>query len=331
MDIRTRLNKEMLILDGAMGTMMRQETREQKNLRSPNFSERFGAINDCPDILCLTAPELIYSIHTAYLEAGADIISTNTFNSNSISLAGYGLSGQVEKICKGAAGVAREAVDDFCRRHNIGEERRPYVAGIMGPTHVSLSSRMKESGDPEAEFKKMEQAFYEQAANLIESGVDMLWVETIFDLQNAKAAVEGMEKAFRTTGNRLPFSLSATIDKDGKLLSGHSLSEFAATMLQARPLSIGLNCGFGVEALSPYVKELAEMPELSDTFISFHPNAGQPDAYGHYPDTPELMAAHMSGLLSKSRVDIVGGCCGSTPDHTLKLVTIRAKFRVTPQ
>lgn len=282
--IQQILKERVLVLDGAMGTMI----------------QRLGR-GGCNDLLSLTEPEAILTIHREYIAAGADIIETNSFNANRFSLAEYGLSDRVGEINLAAARVACEAA---------GTEH--YVAGSMGPTGVSLSI------DGDISFDMMADAYEEQATALIEGGVDLLLVETVFDTLNAKAAVAGIRRAMTGTGRELPIMISATLTDSGRLLCGQTLEAFIASIAHANPLSIGLNCGFGVEQMLPFVEKLDGVPY----FVSLHANAGLPDELGHYRQLPDQMAFTLRRLLERGKLNIVGGCCGTTPDHIRRIAEV---------
>lgn len=317
-----RSKERILVLDGAMGTMIMASNPKEEDFRGERFADHTVALKGCNDVLCLTKPELIKDIHRQYLEAGADIISTNTFNANRLSLAEYHLNKEVEEICRAGARIARETVEDYCKEKGINDER-PVVAGSMGPTGISLSISMQESGDPAKSFDEMADAYREQAASLIEGGVDLLLLETVFDTLNAKAAVYGIFEAFRQTGKELPVMISATLTESGRLLSGQSLEEFVAALSHARPLSFGLNCGFGAAGLLPYIKQLSA---ITPSLTSLHPNAGLPDAMGCYLDTPEKMTREVEEVLQEGAVNIIGGCCGTTPANIRALAGLARKY-----
>ncbi|MCM1310752.1 MAG: methionine synthase [Bacteroides sp.] len=253
--------------------------------------QRLGG-SGCNDALVLTHPELITQIHREYIESGADIIETDTFNANALSLAEYGLSDRVYEINFAAAKLARQAA---------GDDR--YVAGSMGSTNVSLSI------SDTVRFDEMEAAYYEQVRGLIDGGVDVLLIETVFDSLNAKAAISACQRAMGD--NDIPLIISATLNNNGRLLTGQSLEAFVISVSHARPLSIGLNCGFGIEQLLPYIERLQSI----GFYISIHANAGLPDELGRYSQTPEHMTFTLRRLLERGMVNIVGGCCGTTPDH----------------
>lgn len=318
--LKNRLKEEVLVLDGAMGTMIMRENLAESDFRGERFKEHPVLIKGCNDILVLTRPEVIYGIHAAYLKAGADIISTDTFNANRLSLADYQLADNVVEICREGARLARKAVDDFCSANDIPDDRRPFVAGSMGPTGVSLSIS-REGGGADIGFSELADVFAEQATALIEGGVDILLMETIFDILNAKAAAVGINRAFETTGKRVPVIISATLTPQGRLLSGQTLAQFLDAMSHYGAFAYGLNCGMGAEGMAGLIEELSA---LSPVFVSMHPNAGLPDELGYYKDTPEIMLNEIRPVIEKGLVNIIGGCCGTTPDH-IRLIAGEAK------
>ncbi len=272
------LKERVLVLDGAMGTMI----------------QRLG-LKGCNDSLVLTKPEAILDIHRRYINAGADIIETNSFNANALSLAEYGLRDKVYEINLAAARLARQAA---------GEEH--YVAGSMGPTGVSLSM-----ADGAATFNDLAETYAIQAKGLIDGGVDALLIETVFDPLNAKAAIFGAKNAMQAAGRTVEIMISATLTDSGRLLSGQTPEAFFAAVMHANPLSVGFNCGFGVEQMLPYIERLDRM----SCFVSLHANAGLPDELGFYRQQPEQMAFSLRRLLERGKLNIVGGCCGTTPEH----------------
>lgn len=286
-DLTTELRRRVLTLDGATGTMLPRTDPHR-----------------CVDALVLIAPETILALHRLYVDAGADIITTDTFNANALSLAGYGLQSEADRINAIAARLAREAA---------GPNR--YVAGSMGPTDVLLSSSR-----PTQTFDSVAGAYFRQAVSLIEGGVDALLIETICDPLNARAAIGGARCAMRTCSRDVPLMLSATLTEKGLLPSGHTLKEFVDSVSHARPLSIGLNCGFGLCRLIPFVEQLQPL----DCCISLHANAGLPDRLGRYDLTAERMVFHLKRLLESGKVNIVGGCCGTTPKH-IRLIAEAAR------
>ncbi|MDE7110987.1 MAG: methionine synthase [Muribaculaceae bacterium] len=298
------LKERILVLDGAMGTMIQRLGLDESDFRGIRFADWRCELKGCNDLLCLTLPDAIERIHRAYIEAGADIIETNTFNSNAISLADYGLQDLAREIARAGAEVGRRAAAGT----------PTLVCGSMGPTNVSLSL----GGD--VNFDRLADAYAEQAAGLLEGGVDLLMIETAFDTLNAKAAIIGIERAQDEIGRKVPLMISATLTEAGRLLSGQTLRAFVNSVSHARPLSIGLNCGFGADGMIPFLRDLQNL----DCLVSCHPNAGLPDELGQYVETPEKMASTVRTILSEGLVNIIGGCCGTTPDH-IRLIAAEAR------
>lgn len=305
--ISEELRERVLTLDGAMGTMIQRLNLSEADFRGRRFEQWPTELKGCNDLLCLTLPEAIIDIHRQYIDAGADIIETNTFNSNAISLADYGMASMAREIARAGAELA-------CR----AAAGRVYVCGSMGPTNVSLSL----GGD--TSFDTLVSAYADQAAGLLEGGVDLLMIETAFDTLNAKAAIVGTEQAMAETGRRVPLMISATLTETGRLLSGQTLDAFVCSVSHARPLSVGLNCGFGADGMIPHLQQLSAE---ADCYVSCHPNAGLPDELGRYVETPERMAETVSHILDSGMVNIIGGCCGTTPEHIRLISALARKAR----
>lgn len=317
--IEERMRRRILVLDGAMGTMIQRLGLGESDFRGERYrDDTFPPLKGCNDVLNVTAPEKIMEIHRSYLEAGADIIETNTFNSNSLSMSEYHLEGDVALFNEEGARLARRSVDDYCTSHGIADKERPLVAGSIGPTGVSLSISMQ-SDEATCDFDRMSESIREQAEALIAGGVDLLLLETSFDTLNAKAALYGMRQAIERSGREVPVMVSMTLTEQGRLLSGQSMEQFVEAILHARPLSIGLNCGFGAGALIPWAERLGE---ITDRYVSIHPNAGLPDEMGCYTDTAERMRDELRPLLEGGKVNIVGGCCGTTPEHIREIAML---------
>ncbi len=300
------LSKRVLVLDGAMGTMIQRLKLGEADFRGYRFKDHPTRLAGCNDLLCLTQPDKISDIHRRYLDAGADIIETNTFNSNGISLAGYGLSETADEINRAGAGIARATADGYMQE----TKRKVFVAGSMGPTGISLS--INDSID----FDTLSDEYFRQASALIECGTDILLLETIFDTLNAKAALFGIEKAFEKTATRLPLVISATLTESGRLLSGQTVGAFLASISHTRPVCVGFNCSFGADRMTENVVALARKTPYR---ICVYPNAGLPDEMGLYTETPERMAAGIADMLEHQPVNIIGGCCGTTPEHIRKI------------
>jgi 5-methyltetrahydrofolate--homocysteine methyltransferase len=306
------MTRRILILDGAMGTMIQSYRLQEVDYRGERFRDWPSDIKGNNDLLVLTQPAIIREIHAAYLDAGADILETNTFNSTTISMRDYGMESLVPELNRAAARLAREVADEFTAR-NPAKPR--FVAGVLGPTSrtASLSPDVNNPGFRNVHFDELVAAYTEAAQGLVEGGADILLVETIFDTLNAKAAVFAIQQFFDQSGIRLPVMISGTItDASGRTLSGQTTEAFWNSLSHIRPLSFGLNCALGATQLRPYVAELAR---IADTHVSAHPNAGLPNAFGEYDETPEQMAAIIREFAESGFLNIVGGCCGTTPTH----------------
>lgn len=298
-------DKKILILDGALGTMVQSLHLAEESFRGTRFAGHTHNLKGCNDILCITRPEDIAGIHRQYLEAGADIIETNSFNANAISLEDYGLAGYAAEINIKAAKIARRTVDEYCKETG----RQAFVAGSIGPTNKSLTMAVT-LGD-NINWDTMTDAYLTQIKALVAGGVDLLIIETIFDTLNAKAAIYAAQSVFEETGITLPIILSATLTESGRTLSGQSLEAFAATVAHANPFAVGLNCGFGIEDMMPHIAALQKLAGR----VSVYANAGLPDKLGRYNETPQMMADAMRPLFQSGRINIAGGCCGTTPAH----------------
>ncbi len=304
------LARRILILDGAMGTMIQGYRLTEADYRGERFRDFHRDVRGNNDLLVLTKPEVIREIHEKYLAAGADILETNTFNAQRISLEDYDMAGLVREINLAAARLAREAAAKFST-----PDKPRFVAGILGPTSktASISPSVADPGARNITFDQLVSAYEEQTDALMDGGVDILMVETIFDTLNAKAALFAVENIFDKRGTRLPVMISGTItDASGRTLSGQTTEAFWNSLGHARPLSIGLNCALGPEQMRPYLEELSR---IAGTHLSLHPNAGLPNAFGGYDETPEQMAVVVRDYAQAGFLNIVGGCCGTTPAH----------------
>ena len=306
------MEQRILVLDGAMGTMIQSYKLEEADFRGELFASHPCDLKGDNDLLSLTRPDVIDSIHRGYLEAGADIIETNTFNGTSVSQSDYQAETYVYDINLAAAQLARRAADDFTAR----DPQKPrFVAGVLGPTNrtCSMSPDVNRPGFRNITFDQLRDAYAEQARGLIDGGVDILMVETIFDTLNARAALFAIGTLLDERNLGLPVWISGTItDASGRTLSGQTTEAFWISVSHAAPLCVGLNCALGAEALRPYIEELSA---IADTFVSIHPNAGLPNELGGYDDTPEYMAGVLEEFAQSGFVNIVGGCCGTTPEH----------------
>ncbi|MEI6349083.1 MAG: methionine synthase [Bacteroidota bacterium] len=311
-DIINELSHRILVLDGAMGTMIQRYQLEEVDFRGELFKTHTINLKGCNDLLNLVRPDIIEDIHRQYLEAGADIIETNTFNGTSISMADYQLEDLAYEINKSGASIARKVADEIMKNDN---SRHCFVAGAVGPTNktASMSPDVNNPGFRAVSFDDLFTAYQEQIEGLIDGGVDLILVETVFDTLNAKAALAACERAMEVKNVSLPVMLSGTIvDASGRTLSGQTLDAFLASFSHAKLLSIGLNCSLGAEQMEPHI---AELSLGSSAFVSAYPNAGLPNHFGHYDQSPEEMAQHIHNYVAQGLVNIVGGCCGTTPDH----------------
>ena len=308
MDIRNELEKRILIIDGAMGTMIQRYKLAEEDYRGERFKDWPSDLKGNNDLLSLTQPHIVKEIHKQYLEAGADIIETNTFNAQKVSLADYGMQALAYEMNLAAAKVAKEAVKE--------SGKQAWVAGALGPLNktLSLSPDVNNPGFRALTFDDAVDAYYEQTKGLVDGCVDLLLVETIFDTLNAKAAIFAIKKYFRDTKkSALPIMISGTItDASGRTLSGQTLEAFYTSVMHAKPLSIGLNCALGAKEMRPHIEELSQ---LASCYVSAYPNAGLPNAMGEYDEKPEDTAHFLEDWAKEGFVNIVGGCCGTTPDH----------------
>ena len=324
------VKERILILDGAMGTMIQRHKLDEEGYRGERFKDFDRDLKGNNDLLVLTQPEIIRDIHSGYLEAGADIIGTNTFNAQAISQADYGLEDISHEMNVAAAKLAREAADDWEART---PDRPRYVAGAMGPTNrtASISPDVNNPGFRNVSFDDLVEAYSTQVRGMIEGGVDLILIETVFDTLNAKAAGYAVEEVFDEVGLKLPIMISGTItDLSGRNLSGQTPEAFWYSMRHLRPFSIGFNCSFGAEQLRPAVDEIAHVAE---TYISVYPNAGLPNEMGTYDETAEQMSAQLEAWAKDDLINIVGGCCGTTPDHIRAIAEAVAPYapRVIPE
>jgi 5-methyltetrahydrofolate--homocysteine methyltransferase len=304
--------RRILVIDGAMGTMIQRYRLEEADFRGERFKNHPRDLQGNNDLLCLTRPDVIEAIHRAYLDAGADIIETNTFNSTSISLADYDTSDLAYEINRAAAQIARRAADDFTAKN---PDKPRFVAGALGPLNktLSLSPDVNNPGYRALTFDEARDAYAEQARGLMDGGAHILLIETIFDTLNAKAAIYAIEEVFEEKNTRLPVMISGTItDASGRTLSGQTVEAFWISIKHARPFSVGLNCALGAKEMRPHLEALAN---IADCFISAYPNAGLPNEFGEYDQTPHDMCAFVEDFARSGLVNIVGGCCGTTPEH----------------
>ncbi|MDX2463674.1 MAG: methionine synthase [Porticoccus sp.] len=327
-NLQQAARNRILILDGAMGTMIQAHKFNEADYRGERFKDWHQDVAGNNDLLSLTQAEVIRNIHRVYLEAGADIIETNTFNSTSISLADYGMESLVYELNKAGAELAREACDAIAT-----PDRPRWVAGVLGPTSrtLSISPDVNDPGARNTSFDELVETYIEATQGLIAGGADLILIETIFDTLNAKAAIFAVKQVFETQELELPIMISGTItDASGRTLSGQTPEAFWNSLAHAKPFSIGLNCALGAKELRPHVEELSR---LCGTLVSAHPNAGLPNEFGEYDETPEEMAAIVSEFAQSGLVNIIGGCCGTTPDHIQAIAQSVEAFstRVIPE
>jgi 5-methyltetrahydrofolate--homocysteine methyltransferase len=320
MDIRKELEKRILIIDGAMGTMIQRHKLEETDYRGTRFNDWHTDVKGNNDLLSITQPDIITGIHKQYLEAGADIIETNTFSSTSIAQADYDMQSLAYELNVASAKCARKAVDEFLASQPpspLGEGPGVrFVAGAIGPLNktLSLSPDVNNPGFRAVTFDEVVTAYYEQIKGLVDGGVDILLIETIFDTLNAKAAIYAIKKFFRDTAlPELPVMISGTItDASGRTLSGQTLEAFYVSVMHANPLSVGLNCALGAQEMRPHIEELSQ---IAACYTSAYPNAGLPNAFGEYDEQPHETAHIIEEWAADGWLNIVGGCCGTTPDH----------------
>ena len=307
------LRRKIMVLDGAMGTMIQRHSLTEKDFRGERFRDYPSDLKGNNDLLSLTQPGIIEQIHLDYLSAGADIVETNTFNSQPVSLADYNMQSLAFELNKTAAGIARNACDTFMARHPDKGEK--FVAGSIGPMNktLSLSPDVNNPGFRAVTFDEVAAAYYEQISGLSEGGVDILLVETIFDTLNAKAALFAIQNYFDDHNVRLPVMISGTItDASGRTLSGQTLEAFYISVMHIQPLSIGLNCALGGREMRPHIEELSQLAACA---VSAYPNAGLPNAMGEYEETPEITSGILAEFARNGWINIAGGCCGTTPEH----------------
>jgi 5-methyltetrahydrofolate--homocysteine methyltransferase len=345
-NIESALESRILIIDGAMGTMIQRYKLEEEDYRGKRFKDWASDLKGNNDLLSLTRPDIIKAIHLEYLEAGADIIETNTFSSTAIAQADYNMQSLAYEFNVASARVAREAIEEFNKlnakhltpnakpvighRSSVIDEKavnQKFVAGAIGPMNktLSLSPDVNNPGFRSVSFDEVSEAYYEQVKGLVDGGVDLLLIETIFDTLNAKAAIFAIKKYFRDTKKTpLPIMISGTItDASGRTLSGQTLEAFYTSIAHARPLSVGLNCALGAAEMRPHI---AELSKIAACYTSAYPNAGLPNSMGLYDEEPHETAHFLEEWAKEGYVNIVGGCCGTTPDHIRHIAEQVKKF-----
>lgn len=314
MSIRKELEKRILVIDGAMGTMIQRHKLTEADYRGERFKDWHCDVKGNNDLLCITQPDIIKGIHKEYLAAGADIIETNTFSSTTIAMADYDMQSLAYELNVAAAKCARDAVKEFITENPTTTAK--YVAGAIGPLNktLSLSPDVNNPGFRAVTFDEVVTAYKEQIKGLVDGGVDILLIETIFDTLNAKGAIFAVKQFFRETGiPELPIMISGTItDASGRTLSGQTLEAFYTSVMHAEPLSVGLNCALGAAEMRSHIEELSQ---IAACYTSAYPNAGLPNAMGEYDEAPHQTAHFIEEWAQQGFVNIVGGCCGTTPDH----------------
>tara|TARA_R110001592_G_scaffold83702_2_gene247934 strand:- start:1073 stop:2086 length:1014 start_codon:yes stop_codon:yes gene_type:complete len=322
-NIKEILKERILVLDGAMGTMIQRHPLKEEDFKGERFKGHPHSLKGNNDLLSITRPEIIKDIHRQYFLAGADIVETNTFSGTTIAQADYHLEDAVYEINFESAKIAREVADEITAL----EPHKPrFVAGSIGPTNrtASLSPDVNDPGFRGITFDQLVQAYKEQVIALTDGGVDLLLVETVFDTLNAKAALFAIEEVSEEKGKEWPIMVSGTItDASGRTLSGQTTHAFLISVSHMPLLSIGLNCALGAKQLRPYLETLSEK---ADFFTSAHPNAGLPNEFGQYDESPEEMAEQIEDFLSSGFLNIVGGCCGTTPDHIRAIAEVASRY-----
>ncbi|MCV7381132.1 methionine synthase [Mycobacterium alsense] len=316
-DLRAALRERIMVIDGAMGTAIQRDRPDEAGYRGARFTEWPTALQGNNDLLNLTQPQIIEGIHREYLDAGADILETNTFNANAISLSDYDMADLAYELNYAGAALARKAADEYST-----PEKPRYVAGAIGPTTrtASISPDVNDPGARNVSYDQLVAAYLESANGLVDGGVDLLIIETIFDSLNAKAAVFAVETLFEERGRRWPVIISGTItDASGRTLSGQVTEAFWNAIRHAKPLAVGLNCALGAPEMRPYI---AEMSRIADTFVSCYPNAGLPNAFGEYDESPERQASYIADFADAGLVNLVGGCCGTAPPHIAEIAKV---------
>ncbi|GAA4274108.1 homocysteine S-methyltransferase family protein [Aquimarina gracilis] len=323
-DIRKIIKERILILDGAMGTMLQRHKFTEEDFRGERFKDWPIPIQGNNDVLSLTQPGAIKEVHRLYFEAGADIVETNTFSGTSIAMADYKMEDLVYELNYESAKIAREVADEFTSK----EPNKPrFVAGAIGPTNktASMSPDVNDPGYRAVSFNELKIAYREQVEGLLDGGADILLVETIFDTLNAKAALFAIEEAKEERDIEVPVMVSGTItDASGRTLSGQTAEAFLISVSHIPMLSVGFNCALGASQLTPHLEVLSQKAPFA---VSAHPNAGLPNAFGEYDETPEQMASQIKEYLDKNLINIVGGCCGTTPEHIKAIVDLVKEYK----
>lgn len=322
--IAEAVKDRILVLDGAMGTMLQKYKFQEEDFRGQRFKDHPCDVQGNNDLLSITQPEAIAQVHADYFAAGADIVETNTFSGTTIAMADYEMEFLVDELNEESAKIAKRVADEFTAK----EPHKPrYVAGSIGPTNktASMSPDVNDPGFRAITFDELRVAYKQQAAALIRGGVDVLLVETVFDTLNAKAALFAIEELKEETGINIPVMISGTItDASGRTLSGQTAEAFLISIEHLPLLSVGFNCALGAKQLTPYLESVSNKSIYG---ISAHPNAGLPNAFGEYDETPEQMAAQIKTYLDKSLINIIGGCCGTSPDHIKAIAELAKNYK----
>ena len=322
-DIREEIQKRILVLDGAMGTMLQAYKFDENDFRGDRFKDYPSPLQGNNDLLSITQPKAIKEVHAKYFEVGADIIETNTFSGTTIAMEDYQLEDLVYELNFESAKIAKEVAQEF----TLKEPHKPrFVAGSMGPTNrtASMSPDVNDPGFRAVTFDQLRVAYKQQAEALIDGGVDLLLVETVFDTLNAKAALFAIEEIKAERNIDIPVMLSGTItDASGRTLSGQTAEAFLISVSHIPLLTVGFNCALGANLLQPHLESIASKTEFG---VSAHPNAGLPNAFGEYDETPEEMAEQIEEYLKKNLVNIIGGCCGTTPEHIEAIAELASKY-----
>jgi 5-methyltetrahydrofolate--homocysteine methyltransferase len=322
--IEKALKERILVLDGAMGTMLQAYKFEEEDFRGDRFKEHPSPLKGNNDLLSLTQPEAIKAVHRAYFEVGADIVETNTFSSTSIGMADYAMEEWVYELNVQSAKLAREVADEFT---NANPHKPRFVAGSIGPTNrtASMSPDVNDPGFRAVTFDDLVESYTEQVRGLVDGGADVLLVETVFDTLNAKAALYAIDLLKEENNWDIPVMVSGTItDASGRTLSGQTVEAFATSVSHIPLLSLGFNCALGADQLLPYLRRLSKETEA---MVSAHPNAGLPNAFGAYDQTPEEMRDLIEKYLEENLINIIGGCCGSTPEHIQLIAEVASKHQ----
>ncbi len=315
--LKQLLSQRILFLDGAMGTMIQSYKLEEKDYRGERFAQWEVDLKGNNDLLSLTQPDIIKAIHSAYFEAGSDIVETNTFNSTGISMADYRMEALAYELNVESARIARQVADEYTA---LTPEKPRFVAGVLGPTArtASMSPDVNDPGFRNISFDELVSAYTEATQGLIDGGADTILIETIFDTLNAKAAIFAVEQVFEQSGVQLPVMISGTItDASGRTLSGQTVGAFWNSLKHVQPISFGFNCALGAKELRQYI---AELSSIADTHVSAHPNAGLPNEFGEYDESPEAMAEELADWAQSGYLNIIGGCCGTSPAHIKAIV-----------